>query len=177
MALTRQKKEEIVAFIKDRLSSQKSTVFTNFSGLSVEEIRELKQELKKAGAEYKVVKKNLFFKALEELGDDAPKVNKDWFEGSLALAFAFEDEVSPAKILYNFAKKNEGKLSILGGILNNQGISKEEVIALAQLPSREQLLAQLVAQINAPVSVFVNVLAGNIRKLVYALNAIKDNKA
>ena len=177
MALTRQKKEEIVALIKDKLSSQKSSVFVNFSGLTVEEIRSLKKELKEIGADYKIVKKNLFLKALEELGENSPKIERSWLEGSLAVAFAFDDEIAPAKILYKFAKQNKDKLSILGGILNNQAITKEEVIALAQLPTREQLLTQLLAQINAPASGFVNVLAGNIRKLVYALNAIKESKA
>jgi len=176
MALTRQQKEEIVASVKDSLKKQKSTVFTDFKGVSVSKMTELKRKLRESGAEYKVIKKNLLQKAVDEAGLEGVSVKE--FEGSTGVAFSYEDEVSSAKVVYDFSKQEEvGEFKILGGILENKSMSEAEVLALAKLPSKEQLLGQLVGQLNAPIAGFVNVLAGNIKNLAYVLNAIKEKKA
>ena len=176
MALTRQQKEEILASVQKKLKEQKSVVFTDFTGLSVAKSSELKRKLKEADAEYKVIKKSILAKAIEELKIEGLDVSG--LEGSMGVTFSYEDEVSPVKAVYDFSKEEGiGEFKILGGILENKAISKEEVVALAKLPSKDQLLANLLAQLNAPVSGLVNVLSGNIKNLVYVLNAIKESKA
>jgi len=95
------------------------------------------------------------------------------FEGQLGLVLGFEDEVSAAKLSHQFAKKN-ANLKILGGFFENEMIGLEKVTALAQIPSREELLAKFVGSISSPISGFANVLQGNIKGLIYALNAIKN---
>ncbi len=176
MALTRKQKEEIVVSVKEKLKSQKAAVFTDFTGLSVSKMQELKKKLKDNNAEYKVVKKNLLAKATEDLKIEG--LNPKAFEGSVGIAFSYDDEVVPAKIVSEFAKQDGiGGFKIIGGILENKAVSVDEVVALVKLPSKEQLLANLLAQMNAPVSGFVNVLAGNLRNLVYVLNSIKEAKA
>ena len=95
------------------------------------------------------------------------------FEGGVAAVFGFEDEVAPAQLIAAFAKKHD-IVSIYGGMLEGNFIDSNKVKELAKLPSKQQLLGQLVGTINAPVSGFVNVLAGNLRGLVTVLNAIKD---
>jgi len=176
MALTRKQKEDILLSVQEKLKDQKSMVIVDFKGLSVVKTSELKRELKKSGAEYKVVKKNILSKAIESSEIDGLNV-KD-FGGATGVVFSYEDQVAPVKVVYDFSKqKGFEEFKILGGVLENKTISELEVVALAKLPSREQLLANLLAQMNAPVSGFVNVLAGNIKNLVYALNAIKEKKA
>jgi len=176
MALTRKQKEDILASVQEKLKDQKSMVIVDFKGLSVVKTSELKKDLKKNGAEYKVVKKSILSKAIET--SDVEGLDVKEFGGATGVVFLYEDQVTPVKTVYDFSKqKGLEDFKILGGVLENKVISESEVIALAKLPSREQLLANLLAQMNAPVSGFVNVLAGNIKNLVYALNAIKEKKA
>ncbi len=176
MALTRKQKEDILASVEKKLKDQKSMLIVDFKGLSVIKTGELKKELKKNGAEYKVVKKNILSKAIENSDIDGLDVKE--FGGATGVVFSYEDQVAPVKTVYNFSKQEgfEG-FEILGGVLDNKMILSSEVIALAKLPSKEQLLANLLAQMNAPISGFVNVLAGNIKNLAYVLNAIKEKKA
>lgn len=95
--------------------------------------------------------------------------------GPLAVAFGYEDEVAPAKLCWQFAKKNKA-LEITGGILEKDILTKEEIENLAKLPGKDELIAKVVGSIGAPISGFVNVLAGNLRGLVGVLGAIKDQK-
>jgi large subunit ribosomal protein L10 len=97
------------------------------------------------------------------------------FTGNVTVAFGYDDEVAPARIMAKFSKTNEA-MEIYGGILEKSFIDSSRVRVLATLPDREDLLAKLVGTINAPVSGFVRVLAGNMRNLVYVLEAIKTSK-
>jgi len=118
-------------------------------------------------------KKTLLKKALAE---SALSVNADEFTGSLAVAFGLTaEETAPAKILAKFGKDKEA-IKIQGGLLEGKFISAAKVLELAKLPSRLELLARTVGAIKAPITGFVNVLAGNLRGLVNVLNAIKDSK-
>lgn len=116
---------------------------------------------------------NLAFK------DQISDLNVRTMDGKLAAVFSYEDEVAPAKIIANFRKDKEkaDKIFFLGGILENKLLSKEEMESLSQLPSKPELYAKLVGSLNAPVSGFVNVLAGNLRGLVGVLKAISEKKA
>ena len=97
------------------------------------------------------------------------------FEKEVGVAFGIEDEVAPARIIQQFSKDHEA-LQAFGGVLENSFVGQEKVIELSKLPSREELLAKVVATMNAPVTGFVNALAGNLRNLVYVLQAVVDDK-
>ncbi len=173
MALTREQKEKIVAELKEKIGKQKTMFFVEISGLKVNEMSELRKKLKEEDAELQVVKKTLMEIALEkaEIEDVEPRELK----GELAIVFGYKDLVSPAKVIYEFAEENDD-LEILGGYFEEEVREKEKVVQFAKLPSRDELLSRLVGSINAPVSNFVNVLQGNIRSFVYALDQIKVNK-
>ena len=96
-------------------------------------------------------------------------------EGNIALIIGFEDEVAPAKIAAKFAQNHES-LKMLGGIMENKFIDLNQVIALSKIPSKAELLAQMVSSLNSPVFGFVNVLAANLRGLLNVLNGLKEHK-
>lgn len=173
MPKTKSQKQEEVKKLKQSFASAKSAVFTSYDGLTVAQSQELRNNLRNEKVKYLACKKTLFKRALEGSKLD---FNPDEFSGSLAVAFGKEDEVAPAKILADFAKDKEA-LKIQGGILEGKFINASKVLELAKLPSRLELIAKTVATINAPISGFVNVLAGNIRGLVNVLNGIKKSKS
>lgn len=132
----------------------------------------LREKGKAQGVELAVAKKTLLIRALEQNGFSPVQ---DSMEGSILTSFGYNDEVSAAKLIAEFAKGREG-IEMIGGLLEGKIVSADAVKQLASLPSREELLAKLVGSINAPVSGFVNVLAGSLRNLVYVLNALKESK-
>ena len=174
MPKTREEKKQILKELKDKISQSKSIVFTDYKGMSMNDLSELRKECKQNDAEFLVTKKTLMQKSLEEAGVD--NVNVKEMEGQFSLIVSSEDEVAPAKIAAKYAKDKES-FSMLGGIMEQKFMDLSQVEALSKLPSKEELLAKVVGSLNAPVSGFVNVLAGNLRGLVNALNAIKDQKA
>ena len=169
MALKREQKKNILEKIKEKIDKQKTVVFVAIKGLKAKDIFDLREALKKSNNLLMVAKKTLFGIAFKS---KKVKINKNKLEGEIGLVFGFEDEISPAKISYQFSQKNEN-LKILGGIFENKFIEKERVIELAMLPSKEELYAKVVGTINAPLANFVGILQGNIRSLVYILSNIK----
>ncbi len=173
MAKTRQTKEQAVQELVESLKNAKSAVFANFQGLKVSESEELRGICREQGVTYVASKKTLLKHALAELGMD---IDTKAFEGGPAVVLGVEDEVAPAQIIAKFAKDHE-VVSVFGGTLEGNYIDTEKVNDLSKLPSKDELLAKMVGSLNAPVSGFVNVLAGNLRGLVNVLNAVKDAKA
>jgi len=173
MAKTKQQKEESIAQLADGIKNAKAAVFANFQGLKVSESEELRGKCREQGITVLASKKTLVKRALGDAGLD---VDTKAFEGGVAAFFGQDDEVAPAQVVAKFAKDHE-IVSIFGGILEGQFIDAAKVKELSALPSKEELYAKLVGSINAPVSGFVNVLAGNLRGLVNVLGAIKDQKA
>lgn len=173
MAKSRKQKEEIVEKLAAELKETKSFVFSDYRGMSVKEVQDLRKNLKGKDGQFAVVKNSLFKIALEKAGIDPAAFND--VTGPIALSTSNADEVAPAKDTYDFAKNVEA-LEIKGGYLEGKVLSKEDVVSLAQLPSKEQLIAQTVGTIKAPINGFVNVLAGNARGLVTVLKAIADQK-
>ena len=171
--LTRNQKHELVKELTEKIKAAKSVVFVDFKGLKVKDATILKKSLRAAEVQYVVVRKTLIDIALKNAGIEGANVAK--VEGQVALSLSNADEVVAAKIIDTFAKTNEN-VKMLGGVLGAQLMTAAEVKALAKVPSREQLLGQLVGTLNAPVSGFVNVLAGNLRGLVQVLNAISEVK-
>lgn len=174
MAKSKEQKKEILNNLKDKISRSKSIVFANFDKLEVKENEALRSKLKEENSEYYVAKKTLLEKAFE--GENIENLNPRKFDGRIAAIFGYEDEVAPAKIVAEFKKIHEDKVNFVAGILENKLLSSEEVIALAKLPSKQELYAKIVGSINAPVSGFVNALAGNLRNLVYVLKAVEESK-
>ncbi len=172
MPKTREQKEQTMQILVDTLKQSKSVVFANFQGLKVSESEELRRLCRKQGLTYVATKKTLVAKALKDLGMTADPKS---FDGAVSVVIGLEDEVAPAQILANFAKKHEA-VRLFGGILEGAFIDGAKVTELSKLPSKQQLLGQLVGTLNAPISGFVNVLAGNLRGLVTVLGAIKDAK-
>jgi large subunit ribosomal protein L10 len=173
MAKTKQQKEDFVAWLEERLPKSKSVIFTNFDGLNVKATSELRKLLRAQGIEYTVAKKSLVKVAFKKTGLDG--IDAKTIPGSIGMALGYGDEVAPAKVLATFAKTNP-VLKLVGGIYEGKLISAQEVKQLASLPSKEELLSKLVWLLNYPASGLVNVLAGNMKKLLYVLNAIKDKK-
>ncbi|RAK07707.1 50S ribosomal protein L10 [Halanaerobium saccharolyticum] len=171
--MARPEKEAVVKELTGKFSSAKSLVITDYLGLNVAEMTELRSKLRDAGVEFKVVKNTL---ATIAANDVEMEEMTEYFSGPTAIAFGEDDAVSPAKILVEFAKDHE-VLEIKAGLLNGEIISKEKVESLAEIPSREELLAKAFASMKAPLSGLVNVLQGNIRGLVQVLNQIKEEKA
>lgn len=161
-----------VAEIKDKLSRAQSVVLADYRGLNVAQATELRKQLREAGIEYKVVKNTLTIIAARECGLDGLA---SLLTGPTAIAFGYDDPVAPAKILSEFAKANKD-LELKGGVLDGQVMNVEDVKALADLPSREELLAQVLRGMQAPIAGFVNVLQGTIRNFVYALDAVRKQK-
>lgn len=172
-------KQEILRDLAEKISKAKSVVFAKFNKLGVKENEELRRELKKEGSEYFVAKKTLMGLAFKDSKIDGLDVKN--FDGQVAAVFGYNDEVAPAKIVSKFSKSHKGdkeeKIEFVGGILENKFIDAVSVKNLAGLPSKQELYAKIVGSINAPVSGFVNVLAGNIKKLFYALKAIEEKKS
>lgn len=170
--LTRKNKEKIVKDLTEKAKDSKSVVFTDFKGVKVKDLTELKKELRKEGVDFKVSRKTLINIAFKEAGIE---INTKDMEGQVAVSTSSNDEVAPAKIINNFSKKNEN-LKILGGVLEKKMMSIEQIKSLAMLPSKEELLGKLVGTIQAPISGFVNVCAGNIRGLVQVIKGISESK-
>lgn len=171
--LTKNQKIELVKELTEKIKQAKSTVLVDYKGLPVKELTELKKTLRGVGAEYIVVRKTLLDIALKEAGIEGANVKG--LEGQVAISLSNADEVSAAKTIDTFAKTNQN-IKMLGGTLGIQVMNAAEVKALAKTPSKEQLLGQLVGTLNAPISGFVNVLAGNLRGLVQVLKAIEEVK-
>ncbi len=169
MALTKTQKQKILQDLKEKIAKAKAIVLVGIAGLKVKDISELRKKLKTIDGNLKVVKKTLAERVLKENKLD---FDKKRFKEELALVFGFEDEILPAKTVYQFSQEND-KLKILGGFLEQKFQAAEEIITLAQLPSKEELLAKLVGSIASPISGLVNVLQGNIKGLITVLAKAK----
>jgi large subunit ribosomal protein L10 len=166
--LTKAQKQQLIEELADKLERQKGLVFTDFRGLKVGEIEDLRKELKEAGIEYKVAKKTLIKLAIEKA---KKKIDISQFKDSVALAFSYQDPITPIKIISKFAREHKD-LEILGGLMNGEFLTVDRVKELAEIPSRDELLAKFVGSIKAPIEGFVNVLGGNIRNLLLIFKQI-----
>jgi len=169
---TLNQKREIIESISSRMKSAKTMIFADYRGLTVEQDTELRRALRNAGVEYKVVKNTLTKFAAKENGLEElyPYLN-----GPTSMASSDTDPVAPAKVLCEFAKKYE-HFQLKVGVVEGRVTDINGIKALADLPSREELIARVLGGFNAPISGLVNVLNGNIRGLVVALNAIAEKK-
>ncbi len=169
--LTKVQKQKIVEELKEKIDKQKVIVFFDFTGLKVKDLSNLRKKLKKENSELKVAKKTLMAIAFKKLNESiAGNIKK--LTGEIALVFGYQDIITPAKMLWQFSR-DFPNLKILGGFVENNFKTATEIIALAQLPSKEELLAKLVGSIASPISGFINALQYNLKGLVYLLTKIK----
>ena len=176
MAITREAKEQAVEQLTTELGRIKLAVMTDYRGLSVPEIQELRTNLREQGISYRVTKNTLLRLAIAQ-----SEVFKDLdpaaFTGPMALALGFDDEVAPAKAIYQYAKEHKA-LEIVGALAaDGRLLQPAEVKQLAQLPSREQLIAQVVGTIAGPLNGLVGVMGSQVRSIINVLNALQEAKA
>jgi len=169
--LPKPEKLEAVAELKERIQNSQICVMTKYVGINAEQSTQLRSKLRGQGVQYKVYKNTLASRVLDELGHGEAK---SFMEGPTGWAFS-ADPVAPSKVLKDF-NKEVPKVEMLGGILEGRVISRVQLNALADLPSREVLLAQVVGAIAAPLSSFVGVLNALPRNLVNVLDQIRKQK-
>lgn len=174
MQQTKQQKEALIAEVTEKIKASKALVFANFKGVTVKNVTTIRQELRKSGSSWLVLKKTLLNLALKN-ADVA--VDARALDGQVGVAFS-HDEVAAAKVIADFQKANKDvTFSIEGGALGKKALSIAEVKALAKLPSQDELRARLVGTLQAPIASFVRVLGGNLSGLVQVLRAIEEKKA
>lgn len=169
--MVKENKKAAVEEIKTKINASELVILAQFKGLKVVADRELRVGLRQAKAEYKVYKNTLVKKAI---GETVEGFDHKILTGPTSFIFSAEP-LSPAKFVAKFAKGNDA-LQIKGGIFNKKFISKDKVLEMASLPSREELLSKLVYMLNSPITRLVNVVQGPLRKLVYALSAVQKTK-
>jgi large subunit ribosomal protein L10 len=170
--MVKQWKMDAVAAVQEKVQRAKSVILTDFRGLTVEEITELRRRMRKAAVEFKVVKNRLIKRALAEAGSE----NLDeYLVGPTALAFGYSDPVSAAKVVYEYFKENE-KLGIKGGLLEGKKVGRQKIEMLAQVPPREELLGRLVGSLRGPAQNLVWSLKATVSQLANVLRAVSEQK-
>lgn len=174
MAITRDKKNTLVAELNDVLSNAKMTVFAQYQGLSVADVQELRARAREAGVTIRVVKNRLVRVAMSSI-DTYKNTDVAGLTGQLLYAISDTDEVAPAQVLDAFAKTHPNLVFV--GAFSGDGslLSASDVTALAGLPSKNQLIAEVVAQLLSPVHDVTNALSGNLHALLDGVSAKATN--
>lgn len=171
MALTRERKEEVLDSYLDRLSRSQVVIWANYSGVKVEQFQALRRQLRQVDAEAVVVKNTLMRVALERAG---LPYDKEIMDGPCAVTFVHGDIAATTKAVTAFARENEQLFKIVGGLVGGKLVDAAQVTALNTLPSREVLLGRVVGGIAAPISGFVGGLSAILRGLVNVVNARRE---
>ena len=158
--ILKQKEED--SKLAEKLKEAKIILLTDYRGINVADVTKLRADLRNTNSEYKVIKNNIIKRALDANGESGLD---DLLEGPTAIVIGTEDYLEPSKVIYNFSKNNEF-YKIKGGIIEGKVMTAEEIITLAKLPSRQELMAKL-----------AGALLGNITKLAVALDAVREQKA
>ena len=165
-------KQKITEDLHERLAKSVIIVLTDYKGLDVTSINDLRRKLREANIEYQVVKNTLLARAAK---DTAVEVIRDFFKGPSAVALCYDDPVAPAKVLTQFAQENK-HLEIKVGVMDGKLLDTMQIKALAKLPSREVLLSQFLAALNAVPTSLVRTMAEIPRQLLNVLTALQDQK-
>jgi large subunit ribosomal protein L10 len=171
--LNKESKQQVVAELHEKLQRAKAVFLADFRGMNVGKATDLRNELRKAAVEYKVVKNTLLDLASRETDKESLSPH---YVGPTAVALSYDDPVAAAKVLSRFAKEQQATFKLKAGVLSGKVISVADIQALADLPSREVLLAKLLATMQAPTTNFVGVLAAVPGSFVRLLSAIKTQK-
>ena len=168
--MKRNEKEQLVTELTTKIKDAKALYYTDFTGLNVKRMTDLRRRLKKAGIEYVVIKNTLALRAVNESGLVGTRL-----KGPTGLIIS-KDAVSAAKLLTDFAKENEQKPTVKSGMLEGVAIDEAQVKKLASMPSREQMLADLGAGLQSPMAAFVGALNGLLYMFAGALDALKTQR-
>ncbi len=168
--MKRNDKEQLVTELTTKIKGAKALYYTDFTGLNVKRMTDLRRRLKKAGIEYVVIKNTLALRAVNDSGLVGTRL-----KGPTGLIVS-KDPVSAAKLLTDFAKENEQRPTVKGGMLEGVAIDEAQVKKLASMPSREQMLAELGASMQAPMAAFVGALNGLLYMFAGALDALKTQR-
>lgn len=170
--MNRDDKSAIVSQLNDSFSRAKFTVVTDYCGLTVSELQELRIQLRSCDSEIRIAKNTLLKRAVTDTASD---ILSEDFTGTTAIIMGYDDPVAPAKALAKFAEDHE-KLQIRVAALEGEKISSEDLLALSKLPSKEVLLGQFLSVLNSVPTGLVQVLSGVPRTFLYGLQAVKDQK-
>jgi len=168
--MNRTEKQQIVTELAEKLKGANALYYTDFTGLNVKRMTDLRRRLRKAGVEYVVIKNTLALRAVNESGLVGERL-----KGPTGIVVA-KDALAGAKVLTDFAKENDQKPSVKGGMFDGRTIDAEQVKRLANMPSREQLLSELGAGLMAPLASFAGALNGMMYQMVGALEALRAQK-
>src|SRR3954462_3575010 len=165
--MKRTEKEQLVIELKDKIGSAQALYYTDFTGLNVKRMTELRRRLRKANVEYVVIKNTLALRAVNESGLVGERL-----KGPTGLVVA-KDPVAAAKLITDFAKENDKKPAVKGGLFEGKAIDTAQVTKLASMPSREQMLAELGAGFMSPMAAFVGALNGVLYMFAGSLEALR----
>jgi large subunit ribosomal protein L10 len=168
--MKRTDKEQIVSDLTTKIKGAQALYFTDFTGLNVKRMTDLRRQLRKAGVEYVVIKNTLALRAVNESG-----LTGERLKGPTGIIVA-HDALAGAKVITDFAKANDQKPVVKGGMFDGKAIDAAQVTALASMPSREQMLAELGAGLMAPLAGFAGALSGMLSMMVGALEALRQQK-
>lgn len=174
MPKTKAQKKEIFNSLKEKLLKSKSVIFSDYTGIKVQDLENLRKEMKKEKSEFLVAKKTLvelFFK------ENKQEIPNEALQGGLSLGLGYEDEVAPAKVLAKFIKKDGPGIRFSAGWMEGRFLSKEEVTDLSKLPSKQEIRGILVSQVQAPLRGLVYALQGNLQGLIVILQNYGRKKA
>ena len=168
--MKRQEKEQLVSELSDKIKGAKALYYTDFTGLNVKRMTELRRRFRKAGVEYVVIKNTLAARAVKDVGLDAERLR-----GPTGVVLG-KDPVTAAKVLSEFAREFDKKPSVKGGLLEGRSIDAAQVMRLATLPPREQMLAELGAGLQSPLAAFVGALNGMLYMFVGVLEGYRAQR-
>lgn len=172
MAISREKKEQLVAGYVEQLNKSEAIIVTDYRGLTVPQLQELRGKIREADGSFAIVKNTLAKRALEQAG--LPTID-DMLTGPIGIGFCANNVPGVAKAITDFAKGND-KFVVKGGLMGSTIINDDAVKSLASLPSLDVLRAQVLGLINAPASQLVGVVAGGVRQLVNVVNAYAEKE-
>jgi large subunit ribosomal protein L10 len=169
--MIREKKEEAVKRVEEWLLNCKVAIVTDYRGMTVSEMGQLRRQLRESSAEYHVVKNNLARIAAERAGKEELK---NLLKGPSAIAFGYGELSEPARVLSEYIRSAKASLSIRGGLLKERLLSPDEIVALATLPPRDVLVGKLMRQMQVPISSLLAVLSANLTRIVRVLQTRKQ---
>ena len=167
----REQKVEQVDLLTEKLKRTKVAVLTDYRGLTVSQLQELRSRLRGGNVEYRVIKNTLARRAAEAAG--VPALESE-LKGPIAIAFGYDDLGLPARLINEFVRATRLKLEVVGGLVEGRVFDKDQIKQLADLPSREVLLAQLLGTLQSPVAQLVGIMQTPVQQLIGVLNAYKE---
>jgi large subunit ribosomal protein L10 len=173
MAITKQKKGQILKELEEKFSRAQAVYFAENKGLTVKDVSSLRRKLREQGIDFVVAKKTLM--KLAAKNQNFPEITDEVLPGPIGAAFSYVDAIAPSKIIRDFDKEGI-KVSLTGGIMEGRLIDKAEALQLAKLPSKQELLAKLVGCLQSPISGFHGVLHGVLSKFVRTMDAYRTSK-